>query len=225
MFEHMFNRYPCEPCHLEIVSPNVSDMSELILNSDIIYVGGGNTKSMLALWREWGVDKALKQAYEKGVILAGVSAGFVCWFESCITDSIPNRYTVLPCLGLLPGSSCPHYDGQKGRPDAYHSMIKNKKLSDGFAADDGVGLHFIDGKLARIISSRPDANAYRVMRGDDGQTIETIIKPEFLGTEENFHKYIGNKLLSETDIQVNAEDMQVNTLEDTEVEEIEEIEI
>src|SRR5690606_14662605 len=93
LFMHTFKKYPCVPKYLNILSPNVKHMDDFLLSSDIIYVGGGNTKSMLALWKEWGIDKILKQAYESGIILSGVSAGFVCWFETCITDSIPRTLT------------------------------------------------------------------------------------------------------------------------------------
>jgi len=191
-FEEVFGRYPCVPTHLNIFSPRVSDMEDLLLSQDIIYVGGGNTKSMLAVWREWGVDKILRKAYEQGILLAGVSAGMVCWFEECITDSIPHKFTTLPCLGFLQGSACPHYDGQKGRPEAYHRLVEENQISDGYAVDDCVGLHFIDDKLVRTVSSQPNVAAYYIHRdvGERGAISEDIVKPEFLGSEENLKKYI-----------------------------------
>lgn len=189
-FDTVFSQYPCTPTHLSIISPTISDIEDFLLSSDIIYVGGGNTKSMLALWREWGVDKALKKAYEQGTVLAGVSAGLVCWFEECITDSIPNKFTSLPCMGFLPGSACPHYDGQEGRPEAYHRLLEGGEISNGMALDDGVGVHFIDDKLERVISSQPKANAYRCYLDASGKAKEDLIRPEFLGASDNFDKYI-----------------------------------
>jgi dipeptidase E len=200
-FEQVFGTYPCVPTYLSVMHPNVSDMAEVLLESDIIYVGGGNTKSMLGLWREWGVDKILKQAYEKGVILAGVSAGFVCWFEECVTDSIPGKFTSMNCLGLLPGSGCPHYDGQEGRPAAYHKLLADGTVSNGYAADDGVGLHFIDGKLYKVISSRENATAYRVSREMSGKTEEEALVPEYLGSDENFNKYIMSTLFKDAKLE------------------------
>jgi peptidase E len=147
---------------------------------DVIYVGGGNTKSMLALWREWGLDVILREAWQAGVILAGLSAGSICWFEAGVTDSIPGDLTVLPCLGFLPGSNCPHYDGEAARRPAYQRFVAEGEIADGYAADDGVGLHYIGTGLERVISSRPEAKAYRVER-HDGRVHETPITPEYLG--------------------------------------------
>lgn len=196
-FENVFGQYPCKPKHLEIFSPSVRNMEKFLLTSDIIYVGGGNTKSMLALWREWGVDKILKQAYEQGTVLAGVSAGFVCWFEECVTDSIPHKYTAMSCLGFLKGSGCPHYTNAKGRPEAYHRLLEKGSISDGYAADDGVALHFVDGKLERAVSSRSDAGAYHLYRDMNLKVEEELIKPLYLGEEENFQKFIDLPLFAE----------------------------
>lgn len=220
-FHRVFDSYPCEPTYLTVFNPNVPDMEELLLNSDIIYVGGGNTRSMLGLWRTWGIDKMLKKAYDKGVILAGVSAGFVCWFEECITDSIPGKFTPMSCLGLLPGSGCPHYDGQAGRPEAYHSLLAAGEVSAGYACDDGVGLHFIDGKLHKVISSRKNANAFHLYREMSGKTVEERLKPEYLGSEENFNKYIGSTLFKDSDVEQESEEEVVELIElsDNELEE------
>jgi dipeptidase E len=205
-FHQVFDSYPCEPTYLTVFNPNVPDMEELLLSSDIIYVGGGNTKSMLGLWRTWGIDKILKKAYDKGIILAGVSAGFVCWFEECITDSIPGKFTTMSCLGLLPGSGCPHYDGQPGRPEAYHALLAGGEVSNGYAVDDGVGLHFIDGKLHKVISSRNNANAYHVYREMSGKTEQERLKPEYLGSEANFQKYIMSTLFKDSVLEQESEE-------------------
>lgn len=160
-FHRLFTLMGSETRHLALVSPEVVDMEGFLLDQDIIYVSGGNTKSMLALWREWGVDKILRKAYERGVILAGVSAGFVCWFETCLTDSMPGAFSTMGCLGLLPGSACAHFS-QQARKEIYSKRVKNNSISPGFGAPDNVGLHFIDEQLHHVVSSEPGKFAHRV---------------------------------------------------------------
>ena len=157
-----------------------ADLEGFILEKDILYVGGGNTRSMLALWREWGLDQILFKAYQTGVILAGVSAGANCWFDDCITDSLPGEPQALNCLGYLKGSFCPHYDGEPKRRPAYHRMIQEGTLVGGLAADDGAAVHLIDGQLVNQISSRPNAKVYRVQRSPQGIQ-EQALDTRFLG--------------------------------------------
>ena len=180
-FYRAFAPHPCVPSHLSLFDPPVADMHRLILQQDIIYVGGGNTKSMLALWREWELDHILHEAWERGIVLAGISAGSICWFDWGLTDSIPGPLTPLPCLGFLPGSNCPHYDGEIERRPAYRQAVASGALPDGYAADDGVALHFIGTELDRCVSSRPDARAYRVERTPEGTTRETSMTSVYLG--------------------------------------------
>ena len=132
-------------------------------------MGGGNTKSMLALWRAWGVDEILRQALGQGTVLAGVSAGANCWFEQGITDSVVAELSVLPCLGFLAGSFCPHYDGEVTRRPAYHRFLAQDEIAPGLAAEDAVGIHFVDGVLVQAVTGRPGARAYRLWR--DGATV------------------------------------------------------
>ncbi|HMB96454.1 MAG TPA: peptidase E [Tepidisphaeraceae bacterium] len=156
------------------------DMTEHLLNQNVIYVGGGNTANMLAIWRLHGVDQILRRAWKSGVILCGLSAGMNCWFESCVTDSFGELRALNDGLGFLPGSVCPHYDGQKDRRPTYRRLIATKKLPAGYAADDGAGLHFIGRKLYKAISSRRNAKAYRVERFK-GKVVEKNIGATFLG--------------------------------------------
>jgi dipeptidase E len=179
-------RLACRPSHLSLFKPPTADLESLLLEQDIIYVGGGNTRSMLALWREWQLDRILRQAWNAGVVLAGVSAGSICWFASGVTDSIPGPLTPMACLGFLPGSNCPHYDGEIERRPAYHRLLAEGLLPAGFAADDGVGLHFRGTELHRIVSSRPQASAYRVdlqpgPADQTGTVLETPLRPDYLG--------------------------------------------
>ena len=179
-FYTAFVKFSCVPSHLSLFNPPVGDLRSLIFAQDIIYVGGGNTKNLIALWRDWGLDQILREAWEQGIILCGLSAGSLCWFESGVSDYLNNgEMAVLSCLGFLPESHCPHYDDAKRRP-AYHDFVARSQLPDGYAADDGVGLHFIDDRLNAIVSSRPTANAYRVEKTGDSVK-ETVLQPRYLG--------------------------------------------
>jgi dipeptidase E len=177
-FNAAFDRLPCDHAHLSLFSLEVSDLRAHLLAQDVIYVGGGNTKSMLALWREWGLDRILREAWQCGIILCGISAGAICWFEQGATDSIPGAITPLQCLGFLPGSACPHYDSEPARRPTYHTLIAAGAVQNGLAGDDGVAFHFTGRTLHRVVSSRPHARAYRVERVGDAAR-ETIIVPEF----------------------------------------------
>ena len=152
-FHAAFSALPCRPRHLSLLrEPGKAE--ERLSGCDIIYVGGGNTRNMLALWREWRLDVLLRQAWEKGVILCGLSAGAICWFEHGLTDSA-GPLAPMPCLGFLPGSCAPHYDGEIARRPAFHSAIGQGTLPSGHALDDGATLHFIGENVAHRVSSVP----------------------------------------------------------------------
>lgn len=173
-FYTSFLKLRCVPTHLSLFNPPTKDLKSFILEQDVIYVGGGNTKSMLALWREWGLDEYLRAAWESGVVLTGVSAGSICWFEEGLSDFLPGELNRLKCLGFLRGSNCPHYDGEEGRRPAYHRLILSGELSEGVAAEDGVALHYVGTGLEHVVSSRPGAKAYFVRRRKSGIEEETI---------------------------------------------------
>ncbi len=179
-FYQAFSALGCEATHCSLFSPPTADLRGFVLAHDLIYVGGGNTKSMLALWREWGLDAIFRDAWRAGIVLMGASAGSICWFEQGVTDSIPGDLTALNCLGFLPGSNCPHYDGEPGRRPAYHRLITAGEIVGGYACDDGVALHYAGDQLHAIISARPDAHAYRVTKVGD-QVIETVAETRYLG--------------------------------------------
>ncbi len=185
-FYAAFARFPCRPSHLSLFNPPRADLRAVLLAQDVIYVGGGNTRNLLVLWREWGLDRALREAWEAGVVLTGLSAGMICWFEHGVTDSTPgltgaavDDLTALPGLGFLSGSSCPHYDSEPARRPVYHRLIADRVIGDGYAAEDGVALHFIEGELARVVSSRPGAQAYRVERHGEA-AVETPLSSIYL---------------------------------------------
>lgn len=161
-FYASFTRLNCQPTHLPLFT-RTPDLRALIGEQDVIYVGGGNTKSMLAVWFAWGLTELLKEAWESGTILAGISAGSICWFEQGLTDSWAGRYSILECLGFLKGSCCPHYDGEEERRLAYHDFLIRGEALEGYAIEDGAALHFVGDELKRVVSSREGARAYRVL--------------------------------------------------------------
>ena len=155
-------RRRCDASHLALFRRKIVDTTAFLMRQDVIYVGGGNTANMLAIWRLHGVDRALRIAWRQGVILAGISAGANCWFEASSTDSFGPLSALRDGLGFLPGSVCPHYDGEKERRPTLHRFIASGRLPDGVALDDGAAAHFSGRKLAEVVSSRPQAKAYRV---------------------------------------------------------------
>ena len=175
-----FSQFECRPTHLPLFARTPRDLESLVLEQDAIFVGGGNTKSMLAVWRDWGLDRILRTAWERGVVLGGVSAGSICWFENGVTDSVAGPLTALPCLGFLSGSNCPHYDSEPLRRPTFQKLIASGNLPDGVAADDGVGLHYIDGRLAHVVSSRPRAKGFRITRGGK-RAVERQLTTRYLG--------------------------------------------
>ena len=181
-FYTSFRSLPCEPTHLSLFRPHWSDLRSYVLEQDVIYVGGGSTRNLLVLWREWGLDVFLKEAWRAGVVLAGISAGSICWFEEGVTDSVEaGRLHAIRCLGFLPGSNCPHYDGEAERRPAYHRLLREGSIQPGYAADDGAALHYIGERLARCVASRPAAKVYRVDLAASGIE-ETVIEPTLLET-------------------------------------------
>ena len=159
-----FSRFDCRPTHLPLFARTPRDLESFVLEQDAIYVGGGNTRSMLAVWRDWGLDRHLRSAWERGVVLGGASAGSICWFEHGVTDSIAGPLTALPCLGFLGGSNCPHYDSEPLRRPTFRKLVASGAIPEGVAADDGVALHYIGDRLARVVANRPGAKGWRITR-------------------------------------------------------------
>ncbi|HTN54728.1 MAG TPA: peptidase E [Microbacterium sp.] len=145
---------------------------KLLLDQDLIYVGGGSTANLLAIWRLHGLPDLLQQAAANGTILAGISAGMNCWFEASSTDSFGPLASLNDGLGLLPGSACPHYLGEAGRRELYRGWIGSGELADGYAVDDHAAVVFRDGEFVEAISEQPDRPVYRVERGDGTDAVE-----------------------------------------------------
>ena len=184
-FHKLFSRYPCTTDHLSLFNPKTSRIKDFLLEQDIIFVSGGHSKSMLLLWQGYGIDAILREAYERGTILSGGSAGSVCWFDQCITDSLPEDLTVMNCLGILPYSNCPHYLSSERR-SRYAKFIMNDEIKAGYAADDFAGLHFVNGELARCISTRLSSKCYSVSKSNE-KLAHQKLKTFFLG-ERKFQK-------------------------------------
>jgi peptidase E len=179
-FYQTFGALGCSVRHLTFFNPPVADLRSYLLACDLIFVGGGNTRSMLGLWREWGVDDILREAWERGVVLAGVSAGAICWFEQGITDSIPGSLTPLSCLGFLKGSDCPHFDSEPERRPTFHRLLAEGAIMPGYAADDHAALVFEGARLARVVTTTPTARAYHLTRDAAGGVVETALAAEVL---------------------------------------------
>lgn len=170
-----------EPTHLDLFGRRVDDVEAFLLDQDVIYVGGGNTANMLAIWRVHGVDKALKKAWEAGVILAGSSAGANCWFDASLTDSFGlNLDPLKDGLKFLPGSFCPHYDSESLRRPRYEEVVGSGGLPGGYAADDGVGVLFNGHDLEAVVASLPGQHAYRVERRKGNAVEETQLRARLL---------------------------------------------
>ena len=169
-----------EPSHLFLFHRSVRNLRQFVLGHDVVYVAGGNTANMLAVWRVHGLDAILREAWAAGVVLCGWSAGAICWFESGVTDSFgPDLAPLDGGLGFLRGSFCPHFDGEPNRRPAYHRLVR-EGLAGGLAADDRVGIHFTGTELHEAVSSRVDAAAYRVELAG-GDVTETTVATRFLG--------------------------------------------
>jgi dipeptidase E len=163
---------PRRPAH-------TSNLADYVAEQDIVYVGGGNTANLLAIWRAHGLDRVLREAWIQGKILCGVSAGMICWFQDGLTDSFGHLAPLRDGLGFLQGSACPHYDGEKERPDAYRTAIR-EGMPAGYAADDGAALHFAGLRLVEVVTSREGAGACRVELVN-GEVSETRLPVRYLG--------------------------------------------
>ncbi|GHH10343.1 peptidase E [Streptomyces lanatus] len=157
-------RPTCDPSVLPLFQRTLGDEAfrAHLLAQDVVYVGGGNTANLLAVWRVHGVDRILREAYDRGTLLCGISAGANCWAEASHTDSF-GPLTALPDgLGLLAGSVCPHYDSEPGRRPSYRSAVASGALPAGWALDDGTGVLFTEGRMTEAVTRRRGARVYRV---------------------------------------------------------------
>ena len=183
-FYAAFDTKRCEPSHLAFFrkpgpgSVKLSEFAPHLLKQDAIFVGGGNTKSALGVWREWGLDQIFLQAHAAGVLLAGMSAGAMCWFEAGLTDSYWGAgYRPLSCLGLLHGGCGVHYHSDDLRRVRLFSAIEAGAIPNSVAIDDYAALLFEEGRIARAVSWRADAGAYQISL-QNGKALETAYQCE-----------------------------------------------
>ncbi|CCH88966.1 Peptidase S51 dipeptidase E [Modestobacter italicus] len=161
--------------------PTVADVRAHLLAQDVVWVGGGSVANLLAVWRVHGLDEVFREAWQAGVVLAGVSAGSLCWHAGGTTDSFgPGLRPVTDGLGLLPHSNGVHHDSEPRRRPVYHRLVADGTLPAGYATDDGVGLVYRGTELVEAVADRPGKAAYRVERSADGTAVETRIEPRRL---------------------------------------------
>jgi len=179
-FYSAFEKLPCRATHLALTGLLTADPIAAIKENDIFYVGGGNTREMLTIWPRFGLDKALREVWEAGKILCGISAGAICWFEQAISDSVvEGELHPLKCLGFLRGTCCPHYD-EPGRRETFHQCLAKGDVSAGYGIDNSAALHFEGTRLVNVVASRPGAYAYHVALAN-GEVIEIVVQTA--GTE------------------------------------------
>jgi len=179
-FHAAFDDQLCEPTHVSLfrLGKRPMPLREHLLAQDVIYVGGGSMVNLLALWRAHGLDEVLREAWQAGIVLAGLSAGSMCWFEYGVTKST-GRPGLTRGLGFLPGSNSVHYDGEPERRPFYLDAVAGGDAPPGWGVDDGAGLLFRGTRLAEAVASRAGARAFRV-HAVDGVAVEEAIEPRLL---------------------------------------------
>jgi dipeptidase E len=179
-FYRAFSAHRCEASHISLFrrEQGPSDLRRHLLSQDLIYVGGGSVVSLLGVWRAHGIDSILREAWEAGVVLCGLSAGSLCWFAEAVSGfhGEPKR---LRGLGLLPFSNCVHYERGSKRGEAYHRFLR-EGMRGGYAAEDGSALHFRGEELSQVVASRPEARGYR-LDVTGSRVVEMRIATTYLG--------------------------------------------
>ena len=152
---------------------------EVFLSVDAIVVSGGNTLNQQAIWKAQGIDVVLREAWDRGIVLGGASAGSLCWFEEGTTDSRPKELSIVQCLGFLKGSHAPHYDAEPGRRPQYERLIGSGQMKPGYACDNDAGIYFQDNTVRRVVATRAGAKCYHVSVVD-GKLVEQVLEPEMI---------------------------------------------
>ena len=175
----------CAPLNVEacvqesfIASPRqTQSWEDVFLSMDGVVVSGGNTLNQQAIWKAQGIDAVLRQAWDRGIVLGGASAGSLCWFEEGTTDSRPKVLTTVQCLGFLKGSHSPHYDREADRRPLYQKLIGSGEMKPGYACDNDAGIYFEDNEVRRVVSTRAEAKVYYVSVVN-GKINERVMEPE-----------------------------------------------
>jgi peptidase E len=161
-FYEAFAEVECDPSHVALFRPHPQRVAERLLAADAIYVGGGSTANLIAIWGAHRLGAVLRRAWERGVVLSGVSAGAICWFEYGVTDSLGAGFAPVKGLGLAAGGFCPHADGDPARVPALRELIDRGQMPSTLAVDDGAAVHLADGELARVVTTGPGLGAHRI---------------------------------------------------------------
>jgi dipeptidase E len=180
-FYRHFAASRCEPSHLSLFRRDcgTDDVRAHVLEQDLVYVGGGSVICLMGVLRAHGLDVALREAWEAGVVLCGLSAGSLCWFKEAMTGYHGNSRPI-EGIGMIPASNAVHYDKEPHRRPTYHAAVA-EGMPGGYAVEDGAALHFVGEDLARVVSSRPAAKAYRV-DAVAGEVVELPLATQYLGT-------------------------------------------
>jgi len=160
-------------------SRQTQSWEDVLLSVDGIVASGGNTLNQQAIWKAQGIDVILRQAWDRGIVLGGASAGSLCWFEEGTTDSRPKQLTTVQCLGFLKGSHCPHYDREADRRPLYRKLIASGEMKPGYACDNDAGIYFEDNTVKRVVASRAGAKVYYVS-ASGGEAVEKVMEPELI---------------------------------------------
>lgn len=196
-FHGTFDDRPCEATELSLFRLGETggiSLRDLVLAQDVVFVGGGSMRSMLAIWREYGLDRVLREAYEAGVVISGLSAGAMCWFAGGVTKSTGVPAPVAG-LGFLGHSFSVHADGDPDRLPVYEEAVRTGALPPGWAADDGVGLLFEDEQLVRVVSSRPQTKAVHIAPDGEGGLLRTPVLPALLSAEPREGRVVSGDIL------------------------------
>ena len=177
-FYKAFDSLNCKTSHIDLFKRTIK-LKEHINKQDIIFVGGGNTKSMLAVWKEWELDKILYEAYKNGIIMSGVSAGAICWFTNGITDSFKDHQSILPCLNFVNGVCCPHYDEEPERIPYVKRILENNEINTCYGIEGFCALHLINDEPKYSINFGKENKCYEVTHKDS-----KIIHNKIKGIEE-----------------------------------------
>ncbi|RFS85467.1 peptidase E [Actinomadura spongiicola] len=179
-----FSSMDAEVGHLALFPmPNVTDVRAHLLNQDLVYVSGGSAANLLALWRLHGLDEILLEVWQEGVVLSGQSAGALCWHVGGGTDSFgPRLRPLTDGLGFLPFSCGVHYDSEPQRRPLLQQLVGEGTLPSGYAADEGVALHYVGAEFVQAVSYRKDAGAYRVEPDGPGTAKEFRLEPRLLAS-------------------------------------------
>ena len=171
-FYEAFADIECEPSHVALFRPHPQRVAERLLAADAIYVGGGSTANLIAIWEVHALDAVLRRAWHRGIVLSGVSAGAICWFEWGVTDSLGAGYAPVRGLGLAPGGFCPHADGDPARLPALRELLGRGAMPPTLAVDDGAAVHLRDGQVERVVTTAPGLGARRLGPGGLSEDLE-----------------------------------------------------